>query len=33
MDRYIYSEGLSVTIINIMTRINEYIDNHEDNNG
>lgn len=32
-DRYIYSEGLSVTIINMVATINKYIGQHQDNNG
>ena len=32
-DRYIYSEGLSVTIINLLGRVTQYIYRHNDNNG
>jgi hypothetical protein len=33
MDRYIYSEGLSVTIINMVSRFHRYLEEHPDNNG
>lgn len=32
-DRYIYSEGLSVSIINMVSRIHRYLQSHQDNNG
>jgi len=32
-DDYIYSEGVSVSIVNLLNYLREYIEQHPDNNG